>query len=310
MNKQQQSNKMVVWKGKEYTVEVSVGTSVETLRPIKVNVEGEPDILDSPEFTGRIAVRIANFDGVTPDGSAPIPTSPYFGPTQRLCSIQIQGRFKRDWTANDLMWGNEFDNKLRIPKLAGPALKFIQATIDPSLEADLHADKPWARSPLIATMNTVLAKNSTDGSEITPDKPLSLPEWPSPKGEHIPEDTMLGIPQRTQMDVNERRKHLAKEQVRKEVIIHPYQVWNFDFFNPFLDFANFKIRLPAVKMSVNMIKYSNGEPLRYACKSRDHKVTFFLVQFSLLEKENGAVKPLQPVASAELKKEKKEKKEK
>jgi len=281
---------MVQWKGKEYTVEVKVGTSLADLRPIQVNGEGVPETLDSPEFTGRIAVRIANFNGVTPDGSAPLPQSPYFGKTQRLCSIQVQGRFKRDWTADDIMFGNEFDNKLRIPKLAGAALKFIQATIDPSLEADLHCDKPWARSPLIATMNTCNAQNSTDGSEITFDKPLSLPPWPSPNGEHLEENTMLGIPQRSEMTVNERRKHLSKANTRKEVIVHPYQVWGFDFYNPILDFAEFKIRMSAIKLSINMIKYSNGEPLRYACKSRDHKVTFFLVQFTLLEKVGDQLK--------------------
>ncbi|PRP87177.1 hypothetical protein PROFUN_01439 [Planoprotostelium fungivorum] len=301
---------MVVWKGKDYTVEVKVGATLDTLRPILVNGEGVPELIDSPEFTGRIAIRIAHFNGITPDGTPPIESSPYFGKTQRLCSIQVQGRFKRDWTANDIMWGNEFDNKLKIPKLAGPALKFIQATIDPSLEADLHSEKPWARSPLIATMNTCYAQNSTDGSEITFDKPISLPDWPSPNGEHIIEDTMLGIPQRNKMDVNERRKHLSKEDTRKEVIVHPYQVWNFDFFNPFLDFANFKIRLPAVKMSINMIKYSNGEPLRYACKSRDHKVTFFLVQFTLLEKQGDQLVPVEYKKDPNEKKDKKDKKDK
>jgi len=296
---------MVNYKGKEYTVEVKVGTSLEDLKIVKVNSEGVPDILDSPEFTGRIGVRIANFTGVTPDGSAPLSTSSYFGKTQRLVSIQIQGRFKRDWTADDIMFGNEFDNKLRIPKLAGPALKFIQATIDPSLEADLHSDKPWARSPLIATMNTCKAENSTDGSEITFDKPLALPPWPSPNGEHIEENTMLGIPQRSEMTVNERRKYLSKADTRKEVIVHPYQVWGFDFYNPILDFAEFKIRMSAIKLSINMIKYSNGEPLRYACKSRDHKVTFFLIQFSLLEVDNGQLKPVEYKKDSSKKEEKK-----
>lgn len=74
-------------------LKVKVGTSINDLRVVKVNAEGVPEILDSPEFTGRIGVRIANFNGVTPDGSAPLPQSPYFGKTQRyiemFCSFFI-----------------------------------------------------------------------------------------------------------------------------------------------------------------------------------------------------------------------------
>eukprot|EP01117_Protostelium_nocturnum_P001162 TRINITY_DN1147_c1_g3_i1.p1 TRINITY_DN1147_c1_g3~~TRINITY_DN1147_c1_g3_i1.p1 ORF type:complete len:284 (+),score=102.28 TRINITY_DN1147_c1_g3_i1:226-1077(+) len=278
----------VNYKGKNYTVEVKVGTSINDLRAIEVNEEGNPVFLDSPEFTGRMLVRIAEFNGNSPKGSA-IPTSPYFKGTQRCLSIQIQGRFKRQWTVDDLMWGNEFQSKLNLPKLTGAALKFIQATIDPSLEAELHSDKPWARSPLIATMNTVRVDKAPDSEPVSPDAPASLPEWPSPNAEHITEDTTLAYEQKAPMDASARRKFFGKEVNRKACKVLPDQVYGFDFYNPILDFANFKVKIPAVHLSVNMMKYYSGEPIRYACKSRDRSVSFFLVQFELMEVKEGAV---------------------
>jgi hypothetical protein len=272
---------MPEFKGKHFTLAVKAGTGLNDLHMVKVNSE-EPLLIDSPEFTGRMVVRIQGFDGLTPDGSEPLLTTPYFDGTSRLFSVQIQGRFKRQWTADDIMWGNEFDTKLHLPTMAGAALKFIQHTIDPSLEADLHADKPWARSPLIATMNTVAIHNSPVES-ISPNSPAPLPEWPSLNAKHVVEETSAGIPQNHHMEVNERRKYFKEVSHRQGCIVSPNQVYDFDFYNPFLDFENMLIKFPAVHLSINMLKYYNGEPLRYSCKSRDHNTTFFLVQFELVE---------------------------
>eukprot|EP01117_Protostelium_nocturnum_P017909 TRINITY_DN7374_c0_g1_i1.p1 TRINITY_DN7374_c0_g1~~TRINITY_DN7374_c0_g1_i1.p1 ORF type:complete len:276 (+),score=61.61 TRINITY_DN7374_c0_g1_i1:61-888(+) len=262
----------VIHNGKKYTVEVRAGASEQDLELIEVNNESNPFPVESSEFVGRIAVRIQGFDGVSPNGE-PIATSPYFNNVGRLLSIQIQGRFKRDWNADDLMWGIEFHSKFKVPKLAGIALKFVQYTFDPCLDADLHADKPYARSSLFAAMNTINSQDS--GAEGT------LPQWPTPNGEHLIEDLSSSFDK--EMDTNARRKYFSKVENRKSFPVKSNLVYSMDFFNPILDFSKFKIQVPAVKFSINMMKYYNGEPLRYACKSRDHSVTFFVIQFDLKE---------------------------
>lgn len=287
------------WEGKDYVLQVKAGADLSSLQLVKVNAEGAPLVVDSPHFTGRISIRILGFDGLTPNGEAPINNSAYFNGTQRLFSVQIQGRFKQPTTADDLMWGIDFDHKLNIPRLADVALKFVQHTIDPSLECDLHADKPWSRSPLIATMNTVSIMNLSGNTAVRPDAPAPLPPWPSPNGEHVEENTAAGIPQNRHMETGERRKHLKDAANRKAVQVLPSQVYDFDFFNPFLDFENFQIKFPAVHFSMNIMKYYNGEPLRYACKSRDHKTTYFVTQFELVQAQpKTAVAPAGATATA------------
>jgi len=270
------------WEGKDFILQVKAGPDLNQLQRVKVNGEGAPLVIDSPHFTGRIAIRILGYDGETPNDEPAINNSPYFNGTQRLFSIQIQGRFKKPTTADDLMWGIDFDQKLNVPRLADVALKFVQHTIDPSLECDLHAEKPWSRSPLIATMNIVSIMKLSGNTAVKPDAPAPLPPWPSPNGEHVEENTAAGIPQTHHMETAERRKLLKDAAQRKAIAVTPDQVYDFDFFNPFLDFENFQIKFPAVHFSMNIMKYYTGEPLRYACKSRDHQTTFFVTQFELV----------------------------
>jgi len=285
------------YNGKDYILQVKAGSDLNNLQVVKVNQEGAPLTIDSPYFTGRICIRILGFDGVTPANEAPISNSAYFNGTQRLFSIQIQGRFKNPTTADDLMWGIDFDQKLSVPRMADIALKFVQHTIDPSLECDLHAEKPWSRSPLIATMNTVSIMKLSGNTAVKAESPAPLPPWPSPNGEHVEENTAAGIPQNHHMETGERRKFLKDAAHRQSVAVTPDQVYDFDFFNPFLDFENFQIKFPAVHFSMNIMKYYNGEPLRYACKSRDHKTTFFVTQFELVD-ASQRVKPAVTPAGA------------
>jgi hypothetical protein len=80
------------WAGRK--LRVRIGPSLSSLVPYNVNDDSNPHFIDSPYFTGNIAVRVKNFNGITPDGQEPIPDSAYFGARKRLFSIQVQGRFK------------------------------------------------------------------------------------------------------------------------------------------------------------------------------------------------------------------------
>ena len=74
------------------------------------------------------------------------PQSGYFEHTVGLTwSIALQGRFLESVSVDDLMFGNTFDKPIRdsLPYGTAAALKAVHY-IDPSLEQDLYADKPWA----------------------------------------------------------------------------------------------------------------------------------------------------------------------
>ncbi|KAG0292184.1 hypothetical protein BGZ98_002685 [Dissophora globulifera] len=331
-----------------YRLRVSAGPSADPghLKPIAVNSDASPTLIESDEFIGQIVVRIRGFDailgsadGQREDGLSPQPDSQWFtkpGGDNNLCSIQISGRFKREWTGDQVVFGNQFERPLRLPPLSWVALRFIQF-IDPGLKADIYCDRPWAFSPLIATMNTVNVSgwhldNATqqkvnDLGKDQDKKHLEneLPPWPSPEGEHIVEDTTLlfsdDIKKKeaeeeealkkqkdngddveelvetksgsalaatpTKLDTAARRSYFSREVNLAKHRYRPDQVYGFDFFNPFLDFANFTLKVPG--FSVDITKYWDGQPLTYIIKSQDSSVVFMAFQFELIPVKDLAV---------------------
>ncbi|KAF9225983.1 DUF1769-domain-containing protein [Gyrodon lividus] len=131
---------------------VLAGSTVETLVPITDIVNsGRAHVISSDTFEGEIAVYVKNFVGR--EGRRL--TSEYFEREDRkgiTWSIQVQGRFLESHPANDILFGNIFDKPLKLPWGSSAALKFMQY-MDPTLEHNLTStSKPWALSPLIATM--------------------------------------------------------------------------------------------------------------------------------------------------------------
>lgn len=116
----------------------------------KVN-SGKAHDISSELFEGKVAINIKGF--TNPSGEEL--SAEYFDREDRkgiTWSIQVQGRFLQPTSADDVMFGNTFDKRLKLPWGAGVALKFMKY-VDPTLEHDLLSEtKPWALSPLIATM--------------------------------------------------------------------------------------------------------------------------------------------------------------
>lgn len=131
---------------------VRVGPSMDKLVCItdKVN-SGKAHDISSELFEGKVAINIKGF--TNPSGKEHY--AEYFDREDRkgiTWSIQVQGRFLQPTSADDVMFGNTFDKRLKLPWGAGVALKFMKY-VDPTLEHDLMSEtKPWALSPLIATM--------------------------------------------------------------------------------------------------------------------------------------------------------------
>ncbi|KAF9169609.1 hypothetical protein BGX21_010208 [Mortierella sp. AD011] len=328
-----------------YRLRVSAGPSADPkdLKPVTVNDDANPMLIESDEFIGQIVVRLRNLDkaygyvqGLEEDGIKYMPDSPWFtkpGGNNNLSSVQISGRFKREWKGDQIVFGNQFEKPLRLPPFSSIALKFIQF-IDPGLKANIYADRPWAFSPLIATMNTVNVSGwhideatqrrvDQDGQDKDREHlENELPPWPSPDGEHIVEDTTILFNDHSKVEAHgkkkddqeqaeqeerdnddkeelvetksgnalkestkklsasKRRSYFAKEVHLAKHRYRPDQVYGFDFFNPFLDFSNFTLKVPG--FSVDITKYWDGQPLTYIIKSQDSSVVFMAFQYELI----------------------------
>lgn len=143
---------------------------------IYVNNDYRPHLINNDYFTGHIVLRIKDFGGVTPlradSSSAPVITNTdYFLDHNRTFSIQVTGRFKHAWTADDVMFGTFFTKPLYPFRGYQLALSIAQK-IDPSMVAELERPDPVMCSPLICAMNTFhvnpfwAIKESSDGTNI------------------------------------------------------------------------------------------------------------------------------------------------
>lgn len=153
----------------------------------KVNSREAHDI-SSELFEGKVAINIKGF--TNPSGEELF--AEYFDREDRkgiTWSIQVQGRFLQPTSADDVMFGNTFDKRLKLPWGAGVALKFMKY-VDPTLEHDLMSEtKPWALSPLIATMPHFVHERIDDIFRTSPVLEHKWSESSFPPSQSIGEDT-------------------------------------------------------------------------------------------------------------------------
>ncbi|KAG0029206.1 hypothetical protein BGZ81_004028 [Podila clonocystis] len=278
---------------KQLRLLVSVGPSAnpKDLKPIAVNDDANPVWIESDEFVGQIMIRIKGLDktvgyehGAKEDNLNPVPESAWFqkpGGSNHITSIQIHGRFKREWPGDQILFGDQFERPLRLPPLTSAVMKFVRL-MNPTLEADLSGARPSAFCPLIAAMNTVKVSVHKDLSLGT-----DLPPWPSKAGDHIAEDTTLLFTSRdddnrkpTAMTSSERRSYFAKHANLKNLTFRPDEVYDFDLFNQFLDLSGFKIVIPG--FCIDLSWPLDGQPLTFIAKSKDNSVVFFAIQFEMV----------------------------
>jgi len=133
--------------------------------------------ISTDEWEGEIVIFIKDFnadDSRTPEGAE------YFGRSDRsgiTWSIQTQGRFLSPRSSDDVLFGNIFERPLKLPWGTGAALKFMKY-IDPTLSHDLTctaSQKPWALSPLVATMPYLRHTRLPSSCNHHPDSPCNSP---------------------------------------------------------------------------------------------------------------------------------------
>lgn len=244
-------------------LKVSIGGSHTDLHPAHVNDPSRPTHVDNAFFKGDIVVRVKNFRGLSQeDGPAKEQDAIYFDATSDTSSVQFSGTIKADLTGDDILFGNDFDEPIKdsLPPGTSLGLKALK-WIDPSLETDLYSDRPWAFSPLLATMNLINTTGNTNGLD------------------RIEEDTSNLVKEK--ITTKQRRTYFAEKAHREKFNLKDMTLAG-DFSNPFIDFNTLSVALPYVNFHVSILQYWKGQPFRYTCKTRSGEVLFCVV-FELVD---------------------------
>ncbi|KAH6598338.1 hypothetical protein BASA61_002893 [Batrachochytrium salamandrivorans] len=240
------------------------------------------------------------------------PASSYFLGRNRRYSIMLQGRFKKEWKGDDIIFGVDMASPLRTPPGASIAIR-IAKWLDPSIEADLNCSEPYIYSPMVSSMNSLAIFNRSDMPQVaqgllplglTPPKPtqtqpsrgitgflnITMPSidiGPWAFGSRlVPEYTQLLSPSNGKNTAlptyDKRKKHFSDLARRNAAVFSPDNVYCMDFYDAYFDFNTVSLKLPGLSLSA--FKYWDGQPLRYVAMSRDRSTVFFVVTFELVEK--------------------------
>jgi len=170
----------------------------------------------------------------------------------------------------------------RLPPGTNTALNIVKRWIDPGLECDAYADQPWLLGPALSCWFTFfIGDKSTDSASPFPPFSTSSPTSIIEEG-----GTTSGLAVRKSLALPDtgpaRRKWALIPSQRDSVIFEAGREYRADFFNPYLDFSNFSLKLPG--FSLNVLKYIDDKThkLRYVFKNKESGDVFFVVVFSLL----------------------------
>ena len=255
----------------KYVLAVTAGPNYDDQTPIPINTE-TPHRITSPHLTANLTVRIQNYRGLdTSHRPSQTNTSPYFHhPAHQsdLYSLQFTFTPKEDLKGEDVVFGNDFDHPIRdkLPPGFQQAFNLVKWFIDPGLYGDVYADEPYLYGPLLSSIN-VLRLGPKDDKEQEKleemranEEAVVLEEGGDADGEELRRE--LGMP----ADSAARKKHFLNEGNLKKFTFERGREYGNDFFNPYLDFNDFALRLPGFSLipgiTIPIISYWDGQPLR------------------------------------------------
>ncbi|KAJ2623655.1 hypothetical protein GGI26_002102 [Coemansia sp. RSA 1358] len=295
------SQRLVLERNANYVLRVRAGPDMAHLETVDVNYEHVPLKIDSEDFTGYITVRVFGFNGLMADPCHPPPLqSVYFanGFSRRaLYSIQVVGRFKgHGLTADNIMFGNYFDRSLPLPPFSG-LFEWFMRRMDRTLVLDMKSDTPSAVSPLLATVQKLSYwDGSLHGSETSNLPQINnkiLRELHPIDGAFDSEGRVaeyFPIKDSLNKDSKKRRRYFEKSSHRQRWKVKSSDMYAFDFYSPFIDVNHQCVRMP--NAVVEPMPFFDGDlPLRYECRTRNGRHTFFIVQFELIPASRA--RPLQ-----------------
>ncbi|KAJ9150317.1 DUF1769-domain-containing protein [Pleurostoma richardsiae] len=317
----------------KYVLRVTAGPSYDLSSHTEVPVNStEPVKLSTPHIDVDLNVRIQNYSGLPRDSPS---TSPYFSAephARNADQYSIAFRFTPKKPAQngsaktadtgatdppaeadddndddddseedseedseddlegisgaDLQFGNDFDHPIRdrLPPGFGTAMNIVRWWIDPGLEGDPYADEPYLYGPALSSFNSIHVGPGT----FDEDKGgLWLEEGGDDEG--LEARRAVGAPD----DAKGRMKWALRNESKEAWVWEYGRTYGVDFFNPYIDFSEFALRLPGFHLPI--MKYWDGQGLRYVLRNRATKDVYLVVLFTLYLKEDvnedGSIKP-------------------
>ena len=133
----------------------------------------------------------------------------------------------------DLLFGNDFANPIRdrLPPGFSAAFRLVRWAIDPGLDGDVQADKPYLYGPLLSSINVLRIGEKSKGSEkVNPRVEGTLQEGADGTGLEVRE--RMRIPEQNA----KRMKYFLDAEHRKAFVFEKGREYSCDFHNGYLDF--------------------------------------------------------------------------
>ncbi len=143
---------------------------------------------------------------------------------------------------NDLVFGNDFDHPIRerLPPGFNTAFRIVKWVVDPGIDGDVMADKPYLYGPTGSSVNVLhIGKKVQEGEEVEYDEEAGLVFREGGHEEGIEVRRSKGVPD-TEAG---RRKWFLSEERRRGWEWEEGRSYGCDFYNPYIDF-NSRSRFP------------------------------------------------------------------
>ncbi|KAF2102157.1 DUF1769-domain-containing protein, partial [Rhizodiscina lignyota] len=270
----------------KYLLRVTAGPSYDTSTHGLVHVNGDAFTVENQSMTTSVHVRIRDYHGLPKTSPS---TNSYFSHPSHIYdrySISFSFTPKKDIPGEVVIMGFDFDRPIRdrLPPLFRPALRFVTSVIDPGIYCDAYADKPYIYGAALSSFYVLRIGDKLDPSSSSESQPISS----QPQKSRIVQEGSDGNgaqvrKQKSMPDNSEkRRKFFLKKHNIEDFTFEAGREYEADFFNPYLDFANFAVRLPGFSISVARYIDEKTHTLRYVLKNKKTGEVYFCVLFTLL----------------------------
>ncbi|KAI6855634.1 hypothetical protein KC338_g8789 [Hortaea werneckii] len=265
----------------KYKLKVTAGPSYDQSQHHDVPVNADDSVyIENAFIRAKVKVRVREYRGLP---STSQQHSAYFDDPMHekdLYSVAFSFVPKQDLPSIDTVWGNDFDHPVRdrLPPGFNTAFRIVKEFIDPGLNCDAYADEPWLYGPSLSCWFAFRIGDQV-GAESDFPAPTEEPAMrEGGEGSGLDIRSKLGLPENNE----KRRKHFLSASNREAFTFEKDRLYQADFYNPYIDFSNFSLKLPG--FSLKVIKYVDQKShcLRYVFKNVKTGDVFLNVNFHLL----------------------------
>ncbi|KAG6119397.1 hypothetical protein E4U13_007774 [Claviceps humidiphila] len=291
-----------------YVLRITAGPSYDATTHVEVPVNNpEPTSIKGDSADIQLNVRIHNYSGLplgSPSTSAYFSTEPHahnqdqysislrFTPHKSVSHKDELSRTAEDTrvgtadegiSGRDLQFGNDFDRPIRdkLPPGFNTALSIVRWWIDPGLDGDAYADKPYLYGPALSSFNSLHV-----GAGVFDAKKGGL--WFEEGGdeEGMKARQAVGMPD----DRKARMKWALRDDSKSKWFFEYGKTYGLDFYNPYIDFRNLALKLPGYDLPI--VKYWDGQglrrshELRYVLRNKQTGEAYLVIVFTIYMRED------------------------